>query len=180
MRESREEEYIRRMRERGYTPTLAGMDDEDIEWELNKMDGMDPFGGTRPVEQALNPERQGVDRDFAERIFRMFARPFDPQWKMPDTSGPEYVQMKEPKGYGGNKEKIDWASKIIGNVYGPNKDGEPQNNGYMSEEEWEKWKEINKRMEGIRFRPPNQPPFKIIVGGKELEIDENGKPVFRF
>lgn len=46
-RESREEEYLRRMRERGYTPTLNGMDDEDIKWELAKMDGRNPWEEAR-------------------------------------------------------------------------------------------------------------------------------------
>ena len=37
--ESREEEYLRRMRALGYEPSLAGMDDDDIDWELQRMDG---------------------------------------------------------------------------------------------------------------------------------------------
>ncbi len=77
MRESREEEYIRRMRQRGYTPTLAGMDDDDIEWELAKMDGMDPFGGTRPAEQPLNPTYRPADPAMVARIYRQMGRPYD-------------------------------------------------------------------------------------------------------
>jgi len=77
MRESREEEYIRRMRERGYTPTLAGMDDEDIEWELNKMDGMDPFGERRPAERLLNPRYKPADPAMVARIYRQMGRPYD-------------------------------------------------------------------------------------------------------
>ncbi len=38
-RENREQEYLRRMRALGYEPSLMGMDDEDIEWELQRMDG---------------------------------------------------------------------------------------------------------------------------------------------
>ena len=38
---NREEEYLRRMKELGYEPSLAGMDDDDIEWELSKMEGAD-------------------------------------------------------------------------------------------------------------------------------------------
>ncbi len=77
MRESREEEYIRRMRERGYTPTLAGMDDEDIEWELNKMDGMNPFEEARPEEQPLNVKYKPADPAMVARIYRQMGRPYD-------------------------------------------------------------------------------------------------------
>lgn len=33
---AREEEYVRRMRERGYQDSLRGMDDEDIEWARSR------------------------------------------------------------------------------------------------------------------------------------------------
>jgi murein DD-endopeptidase MepM/ murein hydrolase activator NlpD len=76
-RESREEEYIRRMRERGYTPTLAGMDDDDIEWELAKMDGRNPLQEARPAERPLNPRYKPVDPGLQARILRMFGQPYD-------------------------------------------------------------------------------------------------------
>jgi len=38
---TREEEYLRRMKALGYEPSLAGMDDGDIEWELGKMEEAD-------------------------------------------------------------------------------------------------------------------------------------------
>lgn len=89
---SREEEYLRRMKALGYEPSLAGMDDEDIEYEPEKMDR----GQTsQPMETMLNRGYQPPDRDFAERIFKMFARPFDPKWKMPDLAGPQYRQLQQ-------------------------------------------------------------------------------------
>ena len=72
---SREEEYIRRMRARGYVPTLAGMDDDDIEYELSKMEE-----GERRREaptQPLNPAYRPVDPGLKARILRMFGQPHD-------------------------------------------------------------------------------------------------------
>jgi hypothetical protein len=65
------------MREPGYTPTLAGMDDDDIEWELNKMDGMDPFGEPRPAGRPLNPTYRPADPAMVARIYRLMGRPYD-------------------------------------------------------------------------------------------------------
>ncbi len=75
-RESREEEYIRRMRERGYEPTLAGMDDDDIEWELDKMDGKNPLQEPQPA-QPLNPTYRPADPAMVARIYRQMGRPYD-------------------------------------------------------------------------------------------------------
>lgn len=71
---SREEEYIRRMRARGYVPTLAGMDDEDIEWELSKMEEAER---RREAPQPLNPTYRQVEPGLKARILRMFGQPHD-------------------------------------------------------------------------------------------------------
>ena len=44
---TREEEFLRRVKALGYEPSLRGMDDEDIEWELSKMEE----GGQRREEE---------------------------------------------------------------------------------------------------------------------------------
>lgn len=89
MSKSREEEYQRRVRALGREPSLAGMDDDDIEWELEKMDREQR---SQPMETMLSRSYRPPDRDFAERIFKMFARPFDPKWRLPNLDGPEYSQ----------------------------------------------------------------------------------------
>ncbi len=86
---TREEEYLKKMKVLGYEPDLRGLDDDDIEWELNKMDGKQ---GSQLAETMLNRVYRPPDRDFAARIFKMFARPFDPNWRMPDLDGLEYRQ----------------------------------------------------------------------------------------
>lgn len=173
-RESREQEYLRRMRTLGYEPSLMGMDDEDIDWELQRMDG--GREEARPAAQ-LNPTYRPVDRDFAERIFRMFARPFDPTWRMPDTSGPEY--LTEAKRYGRIVEgKVPDVRPI---VYGPNKGKD-----WPVDPETEESKKLREKLEKINTdipeRPPSKPPFRIIIGGKEypVEIDKDGKLQIKF
>ena len=81
------------MRALGYENSLAGMDDEDIEEALARMDG---GRAEEPTPQGFVRIRPGVDRDFAERMFRRFARPFDPNWKMPDLDGPGYIKKSWP------------------------------------------------------------------------------------
>ncbi len=76
---SRVEEYLRRVRERGYSDSLMGMDDEDIEWELSKMEEADR---RREAEwqQAQQPTRtvyRPVDPGLKARILRMFGQPYD-------------------------------------------------------------------------------------------------------
>ena len=163
-RESREEEYLRRMKELGYVPSLAGMDDEDMEWELQRMDGRRQEG--RPEFSQVRP---GVDRNFAERIFRMFARPFDRNWQMPDTNGPEYIA--EPKRYGGIVGEGDMKYPNVGPVvYGPNK-GKPWPTDHAIAER-EKWQEeLRKKVKIIPGSLQSQPPVKIIVGGKEIPVE---------
>ncbi|HWQ09578.1 MAG TPA: hypothetical protein VN436_10735, partial [Holophaga sp.] len=76
-RESREEEYLRKMKALGYEPSLAGMDDEDIEWELARMDG--GKREARTLAPTLNPTYRPVDPGLAARIFRQMGRPYDPR-----------------------------------------------------------------------------------------------------
>ena len=71
--------------------SLVGMDDEDIEEALAKMDGRREEPQTPQLGRTFRPP----DRDFAERMFKMFARPFDPNWNMPDLDGPEYRQRQK-------------------------------------------------------------------------------------
>lgn len=107
MSKSRKEEYLRRMRVRGYEPSLAGMDDDDIEWELSRMDN----AGRQKAEPKFSQVRPGVDYDFAKRIFKLFTRPFDPNWRMPDMSGPEFIKK------GGNEAKMQNVDSASGNPY---------------------------------------------------------------
>ncbi len=77
MANSREEEYLRRMKARGYEPSLAGMDDDDIEWELDKMDGKNPLQEARPAERPLFPGYKPPDPAMVARIYRQMGRPYD-------------------------------------------------------------------------------------------------------
>ncbi|MDT8900759.1 hypothetical protein [Anaeroselena agilis] len=70
---TREEEYLRRMKALGYEPSLNGMDDEDIEWELSKMDE----GGRRREAEWRQPVYRPVDPGLKARILRMFGQPYD-------------------------------------------------------------------------------------------------------
>jgi hypothetical protein len=71
----RVEEYIRRMKARGYEPTLMGMDDDDIEYELRKMDEAERRreAEQQPVRTVYRP----VDPGLKARILRMFGQPYD-------------------------------------------------------------------------------------------------------
>ena len=73
---TREDEYLRRMRALGYQDSLAGMDDEDIEWELSKMEENDR---RREAEwrQPLRTVYRPVDPGLKARILRMFGQPHD-------------------------------------------------------------------------------------------------------
>ena len=76
---TREEEYLRRMKALGYEPSLAGMDDDDIEWELSKMEESDRRRETQqqPLEQPLQTVYRPVDPGLKARILRMFGQPYD-------------------------------------------------------------------------------------------------------
>jgi GH24 family phage-related lysozyme (muramidase) len=71
------EEYLRRMRALGYKPSLAGMSDEDIEWELNRMNQ-----GQREAqaEQPLYTRYKPVDKGLEARLLRQMGRPYDPKY----------------------------------------------------------------------------------------------------
>ena len=58
-------------------PTLAGMDDEDIEWELAKMEESERR--REASTQLLNPTYRAVDPGLKARILRMFGQPYDPK-----------------------------------------------------------------------------------------------------
>ena len=70
---TREEEYLRRMKALGYDPSLAGMDDDDIEWELGKMEEAD----RRREADWQQPVYRPVDPGLKARILRMFGQPHD-------------------------------------------------------------------------------------------------------
>ncbi len=70
---TREEEYLRRMKALGYEPSLNGLDDEDIEWELSKMEE----GGRRREAECQQPVYRPVDPGLKARILRMFGQPYD-------------------------------------------------------------------------------------------------------
>ncbi len=70
---TREEEYLRRMKALGYEPSLNGMDDEDIEWELSKMEEAD----RRREAEWQQPVYRPVDPGLKARILRMFGQPYD-------------------------------------------------------------------------------------------------------
>ncbi len=73
---NREEEYLRRMKALGYESSLNGMDDDDIEWELSKMEEADR---RREAEwqQPLRTVYRPVDPGLKARILRMFGQPYD-------------------------------------------------------------------------------------------------------
>jgi predicted chitinase len=73
---SRVEEYLRRMRERGYQDSLMGMDDDDIEWELSKMEEADRRREAQPP-PPLRTVYRPVDPGLKARILRMFGQPYD-------------------------------------------------------------------------------------------------------
>ncbi len=73
---TREEEYLRRMKALGYEPDLRGMDDEDIEWELSKMEKNDRRRETE-WQQPLQTVYRPVDPGLKARILRMFGQPHD-------------------------------------------------------------------------------------------------------
>ena len=102
------------MKERGYIPSLAGLDDDDIEYELAKMDRR-PEGPQAPQ---LGRTVRPPDRDFAERMFKMFARPFDPNWKMPNLDGSEFRQPPKPEPAFdqtmGETKRLDWDGTMTG------------------------------------------------------------------
>lgn len=87
----KEEEFLRRQQALGYVPSLDGMDEEDLDyvpsWSSRHPSNQQP----EPVYREFRP----VDRDFAERIFKMFARRFDPSWQMPNLDGTEYSQSQQ-------------------------------------------------------------------------------------
>ena len=70
---TREEEYLRRMKALGYEPSLAGMDNDDIEWELSKMEE----GDRRREAEWRQPVYRPVDPGLKARILRMFGQPHD-------------------------------------------------------------------------------------------------------
>ena len=70
---NREEEYLRRMKALGYEPSLRGMNDEDIEWELSKMEEADRRQPQQPLRTVYRP----VDPGLKARILRMFGQPYD-------------------------------------------------------------------------------------------------------
>ncbi len=71
---ARAEEYLRRMRERGYQDSLMGMDDDDIEYELAKMEEADR---RREAQQPVRTVYRPVDPGLKARILRMFGQPYD-------------------------------------------------------------------------------------------------------
>ncbi|MDT8902499.1 M23 family metallopeptidase [Anaeroselena agilis] len=71
---SREEEYLRRMRALGYQDSLAGMDDDDIEWELSKMEEAERRREAPP--QQLRTVYRPVDPGLKARILRQFGQPY--------------------------------------------------------------------------------------------------------
>jgi hypothetical protein len=87
MMSKKEEEFIRRQKALGYEPSLDGLDEEDFDYVPSWMRDRQP-------QVQLAREFRPVDRDFAERILRMFERKFDPNWEMPNLDGPEFRQTK--------------------------------------------------------------------------------------
>jgi hypothetical protein len=76
---TREEEYLRRMKALGYEPDLRGMDDDDIEWELSKMEESDRRREVQlqPQQQPLRTIYRPVDPGLKARILRQFGQPYD-------------------------------------------------------------------------------------------------------
>ncbi len=72
---SREEEYPRRMKALGYEPSLAGMDDDDIEWELSKMEEAERRREAPP--QPLRTVYRPVDPGLKARLLRQMGQPYD-------------------------------------------------------------------------------------------------------
>ncbi len=75
---TREEEYLRRMKTLGYEPDLRGMDDDDIEWELSKMEEADRRREAQlQQQQPLRTIYRPVDPGLKARILRQFGQPYD-------------------------------------------------------------------------------------------------------
>ena len=117
-----------------------------------------------------------MDRDFAERIFRMFGRPHDPRWKMPDMDGPEYAS--KPRSFGLFDKIQDRPVRITG----LEKEGAQKTGEEKGSIDWGEWLKQNfpKRIPGLPGSVTPKPPMKIVIGDKELEIDNEGRPVLRF
>ncbi len=147
-RESREEEYIRRMRERGYVPTLAGMDDDDIEWELDKMDGKNPLEETRPAEQPLNPTYRPADPAMVARIYRQMGRPYDAS----------LIPERERYYLNGwdNGEEEDGRDTPV-ERWPQGRSPLPQVREHLPVEPFDPWKNVWKLDWGPEGRPPERP-----------------------
>ncbi len=72
---SRKQEYLKRMKALGYEPSLVGMDDDDIEWELSKMEEAERRRTAQPP--PLRTVYRPVDPGLAARLLRMFGQPYD-------------------------------------------------------------------------------------------------------
>lgn len=98
MLSKKEEEYLKRQKALGYEPSLMGMDEEDLDYVPSWAQGRTP---SLPLTQEYRP----VDREFAERILRLFERKWDPNWQMPDLDGSEFSKQPQPwVGGSGNQE----------------------------------------------------------------------------
>lgn len=137
---SREEEYIRRMRARGYVPTLAGMDDEDIEWELERMDRGSEERSTTP----LNPTYRPVDPGLKARILRMFGQPYD---ESAIPRGQEFYLNGWDNG-DENDALVERNRRM---------EPAPLRNGAMGQEEYDPWKRAWKLDWGEEGRPAERP-----------------------
>ncbi len=69
-----DEEYRRRMRARGYEPTMDGMDDQDVK---DALEGMDRRNAARQQGEWQYPRYKQPDPGFVARIMRMFGQPYD-------------------------------------------------------------------------------------------------------
>ena len=69
-----DEEYRRRLKARGYEPTLDGMDDQDVK---DSLEAMDRRNAARQQEEWQYPRYKPVDPGLQARILRMFGQPYD-------------------------------------------------------------------------------------------------------
>ncbi len=127
-----EDEYRRRMKARGYEPTMDGMDDQDIKDALEAMDRRN----ARQQDEWQYTRYKPVDPGLQARILRMFGQPYDKSaidpkeahylnggWDDDDDDPPQVKPMPNPfaPSRGGERQAekpwtLNWGKS--GNMFG--------------------------------------------------------------
>jgi murein DD-endopeptidase MepM/ murein hydrolase activator NlpD len=113
---TRMEEYLRRMRERGYQDSLMGMDDDDIDYELAKMEEAERRREAQ-VQQSVRTVYRSVDPGLKARILRMFGQPYD------ESAIPEGQKFYLSGWDNGEEDKGPLPIKTAPGAFGPSQRG---------------------------------------------------------